>query len=606
MPDDPTPQTHKPSVDPTPQASAPAPAAPEQSSGAATPPQSAPPPASKGDAVSQGFKETLIGVTIAFVLAFVFRGYVIEAFQIPTGSMAPTLLGAHMRFQDPMNAYDWTVGPWDYGPGREPLSVQGARVLQDRGIQDANNRYVESIKVQNPISRTALGRTRTDGQAEGIYDVPLDAGDRIFVLKQLYPHLPSWLGGPQRWDCIVFRDPTDPKTNFIKRLIALPGEQVALVDGDVFVRASGGSAEAAPWDAQGWTIARKTERVQRAVWQHVYDSSFAPADPSQAPTVAWAQPWDASSAWDLTGRAFTFDGSEAATALDWDESRRVINDWYAYNQNPAGFLSDKFPVSDVALSFGIEPEQDLAGSIAATIQTRGRTFEIRFTTDRVTLTESGSPVADASLSGAFASGRITEVEAWHADQQIWVFINGTNVLTHAYEQTPADRFAAATARTVESVVAAEAARSDFNLFDNPDLYQETAVRWDFENTGAFTLHRVKLDRDLFYQPGTYGSRNGRTSHSRDREPFAATHPVENTLVLGPDHFFGLGDNSPQSSDGRAWDAPHPWIRETVDPTTAVIHRDLLIGKAFFVYFPAPHRVAGRPFLPDFGSLRWIW
>ena len=32
---------------------------------------------------------------IAFVLAFLFRTFEAEAFVIPTGSMAPTLMGAH-------------------------------------------------------------------------------------------------------------------------------------------------------------------------------------------------------------------------------------------------------------------------------------------------------------------------------------------------------------------------------------------------------------------------------------------------------------------------------------------------------------------------------
>src|SRR5829696_7812625 len=43
-------------------------------------------------------KETIESILVAFILAFIFRAFVVEAFVIPTGSMAPTLLGAHMRF----------------------------------------------------------------------------------------------------------------------------------------------------------------------------------------------------------------------------------------------------------------------------------------------------------------------------------------------------------------------------------------------------------------------------------------------------------------------------------------------------------------------------
>src|SRR5687768_9747451 len=47
---------------------------------------------------ARSIKETIESILIAFILAFVFRAFVVEAFVIPTGSMAPTLLGAHMRF----------------------------------------------------------------------------------------------------------------------------------------------------------------------------------------------------------------------------------------------------------------------------------------------------------------------------------------------------------------------------------------------------------------------------------------------------------------------------------------------------------------------------
>src|SRR5438552_16512112 len=53
---------------------------------------------SRTDADEGSIKETVEAILVAFILAFIFRGFVVEAFVIPTGSMAPTLLGAHMRF----------------------------------------------------------------------------------------------------------------------------------------------------------------------------------------------------------------------------------------------------------------------------------------------------------------------------------------------------------------------------------------------------------------------------------------------------------------------------------------------------------------------------
>src|SRR5215207_542084 len=52
-----------------------------------------------------GVKETIESILIAFILAFIFRAFVVEAFVIPTGSMAPTLLGAHMRYRCPDCGY---------------------------------------------------------------------------------------------------------------------------------------------------------------------------------------------------------------------------------------------------------------------------------------------------------------------------------------------------------------------------------------------------------------------------------------------------------------------------------------------------------------------
>ena len=43
--------------------------------------------------------ETLESIVVAFVLAFIFRAFIVEAFVIPTGSMAPTLYGAHAEFK---------------------------------------------------------------------------------------------------------------------------------------------------------------------------------------------------------------------------------------------------------------------------------------------------------------------------------------------------------------------------------------------------------------------------------------------------------------------------------------------------------------------------
>ena len=73
-------------------------------------------------------------------------------------------------------------------------------------------------------------------------------GDRLFVTKYSYgyskhsfPFSPSIFEGrifntkPQRGDVVVFKTPSDNRTDYIKRLIGLPGDKIQFVDGDVYI-----------------------------------------------------------------------------------------------------------------------------------------------------------------------------------------------------------------------------------------------------------------------------------------------------------------------------------------------------------------------------------
>lgn len=73
-------------------------------------------------------------------------------------------------------------------------------------------------------------------------------GDYIFVSKFSYgystyslPFAVDLFSGrifnqtPQRGDVVVFRLPSDPNVNYIKRLIGLPGDEIRVTDGQVFI-----------------------------------------------------------------------------------------------------------------------------------------------------------------------------------------------------------------------------------------------------------------------------------------------------------------------------------------------------------------------------------
>ena len=72
-------------------------------------------------------------------------------------------------------------------------------------------------------------------------------GDRLFVTKYSYgyskhsfPFSPQIFKGrlfasaPKIGDVVVFKTPTDNRTDYIKRLIGLPGDSIQFIDGDLF------------------------------------------------------------------------------------------------------------------------------------------------------------------------------------------------------------------------------------------------------------------------------------------------------------------------------------------------------------------------------------
>ena len=73
-------------------------------------------------------------------------------------------------------------------------------------------------------------------------------GDRLFVTKYSYgyskhsfPFSPNLFKGrimfsePKRGDVIVFKTPADNRTDYIKRLIGLPGDEIQFIDGNLYV-----------------------------------------------------------------------------------------------------------------------------------------------------------------------------------------------------------------------------------------------------------------------------------------------------------------------------------------------------------------------------------
>ena len=78
----------------------------------------------------------------------------------------------------------------------------------------------------------------------GSMKATLLVGDYLFVSKYTYgyshyslPFSPPlfsgriWVGKPERGDIVVFRLPKDDSTDYIKRVIGLPGDRIQMIDG---------------------------------------------------------------------------------------------------------------------------------------------------------------------------------------------------------------------------------------------------------------------------------------------------------------------------------------------------------------------------------------
>ena len=122
---------------------------------------------SAGEKAKQGgIWETVKVVIEALLIALVFRTFLYHPFNIPSGSMEPTLLVGDYLF----------VSKFSYGYSR--------------------------------------------------YSFPLDFS---FIDGRI------WAGSPERGDIAVFRPPREPDTDYIKRVIGLPGDRIQVQEGILFI-----------------------------------------------------------------------------------------------------------------------------------------------------------------------------------------------------------------------------------------------------------------------------------------------------------------------------------------------------------------------------------
>lgn len=300
----------------------------------------APPPA------SHAVRETIESIVIAFVLAFLFRTFEAEAFVIPTGSMAPTLMGAHKDVDCLKCGHRFRVNASDEN-GEEAMLADAQLRSGRLGPEDRfraqyalatssclagmcpNCRYVNPFRPDLP-SDAAERIDAGDVTTQKKYN-----GDRILVNKYVYT-----VSDPQRWDVVVFKYPGNAQMNYIKRLVGLPGELIRVFQGDLFTSQERAADDEYELPQDKFEIARKPPEVLLAMRQLVHDTDY---DPVELFNAGWPLRWEpqgAESPWKVAAEVeddeitvrqqYNIDAPEGETA--WLRYRHFVptyEDWRA-------------------------------------------------------------------------------------------------------------------------------------------------------------------------------------------------------------------------------------------------------------------------------------
>ena len=534
-------------------------------------------------------RETVESIWIAVILAFALRAFVIEAFVIPTGSMAPRLMGKHWEFNCPFCCYHYAYGA-PYFRRMVPASRSGIADLITP----------PPTQCPNCGKRLRLGKRYIHG------------GDRVLVLKYIYR-----FSEPRCWDVIVFKNPQDNQENYIKRLIGLPGQMIEIIHGDIFIR------NGKDFDNNGiiderdfadpraetqcpWQILRKrSKRIQEEMWQVVFDNDYRPL-PAQARKSGWKSPWSTlSERWNLTkhgGRVFCFKGSDEPEAIVFSDDPERFHPNYAYNHT-GGVVRPYDPKVDVnydlKLSFMYVPKSENT-SIVLHLSSFRHHFLARIDStgycqllhglsdDNENVRWDRKPWGEKKLP-ALEKGKPYRIALTHVDFRVTLWINDYPILQSTDEQYPADHDEA-----IKQVKEA--------LQRHPEGLPAPKVAI-LARGGPSELWHIKLMRDVYYTCPHMQSDETKPGRATTGNPFVLRKFLRNPDL---DEFFVLGDNSPASLDSRLWEHHASSLRKGYREGT--VPRYNLIGRAFFVYWPGGFRLPmlkRLPIVPNVGRMRLI-
>jgi signal peptidase I len=436
--------------------------------------------------------ENLEAVVVAVILALIIRHFVMEAFVIPTGSMAPTLLGDHFDVECERCEFPFPISK------REGEIYGTERILATATC---------------PVCDYVFQSDR------GVSDVR--SGHKILVNKFIYR-----FRDPRRYEVVVFKFPRTPWRNYIKRLVGLPGELISIRNGDVF--------------ADG-KRARRPDGVQDATWIPVHDARFkrTAGEPrwdviDEEQRLAWT--FGEGNKGDLDGVYMSCDpkGLEGQSWLTY--RGRELRASYGYNRNDGSSgpvtadlrLRARVTGEDGAVvRLGILEQTRVYDSTSNTSRDLDRIVSARFSFKKAGQAEfmievDGKPAGDPVTLPALIPGKAYDLILAYADDRARLQVNGKTLVA-------------------------------FNDLGPEEQTYDARPRISVEGAPA-TIEVVRIDRDVHYVP----SHGGRFD------------PSVEAVQVPKKSYFVMGDNSPNSEDGRKWG----FVRE-----------GHMIGRAFLVFWP---------------------
>jgi signal peptidase I len=617
-------------------------------------------------------RETVEALVIAFVLAFLIRTFEVEAFVIPTGSMAPTLMGRHKdvicpkcghRFQitaseeesDEIQRMDSDIQAWEgelsrlesERPRDEFKILNAKKEIANRQYQVATQDVVGGVcpvcRYVMPVSSDLPEDVSIPPEDEPVVNQPSYNGDRIIVNKYLYA-----LTDPQRWDVVVFKFPGNAQMNYIKRLVGLPGEVIRIYQGDLFV-ADHDAAEDADFE-----IARKPPDKVLAMRQLVHDTNYDPAELFKA---GWPLRWRAETnapGWeiktDVVGhnvqQQFVVHPQDDKTA--WLRYRHFVPDDDVWQQvQRAGNLAGlPTPTPKLITDFDAYNARVSRGAAARDGQLRADPSKMGLHWVSDLLVEADVAVNKPGgelLLDLVEGGKHFTCTIDLADGKATLHIDGVDDFAPTAKTAltkPGDYhllFANVDDQLLLWVDGSLAAFDNSTDFDADQVFgdrsrivpQTTAVDpGDLAPVGIgargadLVVSRLQVWRDIYYIADSWQRNHGQLVTDYDNsDPNVlfriASEPAlwsefarrrHHDFPLSDNQFFVMGDNSPESLDARLWRGQNP--RDRGRPGGAYLERDLLIGKALFVYWPHSwNRIPGTPIpfplFPNFQDMRLV-